>query len=77
VKKSSKHRLKTYQDLEAITKQVLEDGVKSFAKSFDSLLASIVEKGEETAVVMAATVGGIRTSPLIFRIKILICLAKR
>jgi transaldolase len=31
-------------DLDAITKQVLKDGVKSFAKSFDSLLASITEK---------------------------------
>jgi len=34
-------------DLEAITKQVLEDGVKSFAKSFDALLESITEKRDK------------------------------
>jgi transaldolase len=34
-------------DLEAITKQVLEDGVKSFAMSFDALLASITEKRDK------------------------------
>jgi transaldolase len=34
-------------DLEAITKQVLEDGVKSFAKSFDALLTSITEKRDK------------------------------
>jgi transaldolase len=34
-------------DLDAITRQVLEDGVKSFAESFDSLLASITEKQEK------------------------------
>jgi len=34
-------------DLDAITKQLLEDGVKSFAKSFDALLASITEKREK------------------------------
>jgi transaldolase len=34
-------------DLDVITKQVLEDGVKSFAKSFDALLASITEKREK------------------------------
>jgi transaldolase/glucose-6-phosphate isomerase len=31
-------------DLDAITKRVLDDGVKSFARSFDALLASITEK---------------------------------
>jgi transaldolase len=31
-------------DLNAITRQILEDGVKSFARSFDALLASITEK---------------------------------
>jgi transaldolase len=34
-------------DLDAISKQLLEDGVKSFAKSFDALLASITEKREK------------------------------
>jgi len=34
-------------DLDAITKQLLEDGVKSFAKSFGALLASITEKREK------------------------------
>jgi transaldolase len=34
-------------DLDTITKQVLEDGVKSFAKSFDALLTSIAEKREK------------------------------
>jgi transaldolase len=34
-------------DLEAITQQVLEDGVKSFVESFDALLASITEKREK------------------------------
>jgi len=34
-------------DLDAITKQVLEDGVKSFAKSFNALLTSITEKREK------------------------------
>ena len=33
-------------DFDAITKQVLENGVKSFAKSFDALLDSIAEKQE-------------------------------
>jgi len=34
-------------DLDAITRQVLEDGGKSFAESFDALLASITEKQEK------------------------------
>ena len=34
-------------DFDAITRQVLEDGVKSFAESFDALLASIAEKQEK------------------------------
>ena len=34
-------------DLDAITNKVLDDGVKSFAKSFDALLASITEKQEK------------------------------
>jgi transaldolase len=34
-------------DLDAITRKVLEDGVKSFAKSFETLLASITEKREK------------------------------
>ena len=34
-------------DLDAITRQVFEDGVKSFAESFDALLASITEKQEK------------------------------
>jgi transaldolase len=34
-------------DLDLITKRVLEDGVKSFARSFDALLASITEKREK------------------------------
>ena len=34
-------------DLDFITRQVLEDGVKSFSKSFDALLASITEKQEK------------------------------
>jgi len=34
-------------DIDAITKQLLEDGVKSFAKSFDALLASITKKREK------------------------------
>jgi transaldolase/glucose-6-phosphate isomerase len=33
-------------DLDAITQQLLDDGVASFAKSFDSLMASIAEKRE-------------------------------
>jgi len=34
-------------DLDAITNKVLDDGVKSFAKSFDALLGSITEKQEK------------------------------
>ena len=34
-------------DLDAITNKVLEAGVKSFARSFDALLASITEKQEK------------------------------
>jgi transaldolase len=34
-------------DFDAITKQVLEEGVKSFAKSFEALLASVTEKREK------------------------------
>lgn len=34
-------------DFDAITKQILEEGVKSFAKSFEALLASVTEKREK------------------------------
>jgi len=34
-------------------------------------------KAGEIALGLAATVGGIRNSPLIFRIKVLSCVAKR
>ena len=34
-------------DLDSVTQKVLDDGVESFAKSFDGLMASIAEKRQK------------------------------
>ncbi|MFT7584607.1 MAG: transaldolase/glucose-6-phosphate isomerase [Cellvibrionaceae bacterium] len=50
-------------DMKAITDQLLDEGVASFAKSFDSLLASVAEKRAKLAqwdMVLSATLGDLK-----------------